>query len=263
LASFTEKRLSLHRALENRQTENQALKDRLGQLQALANLGTASFMIAHEMNNLLTPVRSYAALAMANPHDEALVVKALAKAVRNCERASKVMESMLAMANGSSQERKESRLRPLVDGVFTCLSRDFEKDGITVDIQIPEGLAVWGSPEQIQQVLMNLILNGRDAMLGRGGVLKIRAVGSRDRVEIEVSDTGEGIEADDLSSIFEPFFTTKTGKHRTGERSGSGVGLAFCREIIDAHGGVISVESEPSQGSTFRVILPKPQSGKN
>ena len=261
MASITGKRLSLHRRLEDQQHQNDALKSRFAQLQHLANMGTASYMIAHEINNLLTPLRNYASFALNNPDDKALAEKALQRVVRNCERASKITESMLAIANGQTQEKKEARLLTLVEEIFTCLCRDFAKDGITVETCIAEDLTVWAVPVQIQQVLMNLILNARDAMLPRGGVLTIKATERSDAVEIEVSDTGDGIEPADLKNIFGSFFTTKTGKKSPSEYSGSGLGLAFCKKIIDGHDGLISVESKVSQGSKFKITLPKPQSG--
>ncbi len=261
MASIIEKRSSLHKRLENQQQNNDALKSQLAQLQHLANMGTVSYMIAHEINNLLTPLRNYAAVALENPDDRDFVEKALQKTVRSCERASKIMESMLAMSNGQTQEKKNSRLLTLVEEIFTCLCRDFAKDGITVETCIPEDLTVWGVPVQIQQVLMNLILNARDAMLPRGGVLTIKAAEKSDAVEIEVADTGEGIEPADLNNIFESFFTTKTNKSLSYEYSGAGLGLAFCKKIIAEHEGLISVESKPAKGSKFKITLPKPQSG--
>ncbi len=263
MASITGKRLSLHRSLEDQQHQNDALKSRFAQLQHLANMGTASYMIAHEINNLLTPLRNYATLALNNPDDKALAEKALQRVVRNCERASKITESMLAIANGQTQEKKEARLLTLVEEIFTCLCRDFAKDGITVETCIAQDLTVWAVPVQIQQVLMNLILNARDAMLPHGGVLTIKATERSDAVEIEVTDTGDGIEPADLKNIFGSFFTTKTGKNSPSEYSGSGLGLAFCKKIIDGHDGLISVESKVSQGSKFKITLPKPQSGNS
>jgi two-component system, sporulation sensor kinase E len=261
LASITEKRLSLHKYLKEQQQENNALKSQLAQLQHPANIGTVSYMIAHEINNLLTPLRNYAAVALENPDDKDFVEKALQKTVRNCERASKIMESMLAVANGQTQEKKNARLLALVEEIFTCLCRDFAKDGITVETSIPEDLTVWGVPVQIQQVLMNLILNAREAMLPRGGILTVKATEKTDAVEIEVTDTGEGIEPADLKNIFDSFFTTKTNKNTSSEYSGAGLGLAFCKKIIEEHEGLISVESKPAKGSKFKITLPKPQSG--
>ena len=257
MASITEKRLSLHKHLEYQQHRNEALKSQLAGLQHLANIGTVSHMIAHEMNNLLTPLMSYATFALDNPDDKALTEKALQKAVQNCERASKIIESMLALVNGQTQEKKDARLLDLVEEIFTCLCRDFAKDGITVEIQIPDDLTVCVVPVQIQQVLMNLILNARDAMLPRGGVLTIRAADAADAVEIEVTDTGDGIEPADLKNIFETFFTTKIDKGSPSEYSGAGIGLAFCKMIIDGHKGCISVESKPGHGSKFKIAFPK------
>lgn len=258
MTSIIEKRVSLHKRLAEHQQQNKALKSQITQLQALANIGTITHMIAHEMNNLLTPVGNYATLAMESPDDKRLVEKALAKAAKSYARAAKIMGSMLAMADGKTQEKKNARLIVLIEEVFTCLCRDFSKDGITVKIQIPEELGVWAVPVQIQQVLMNLILNARDAMLPRGGILNIKATESSDAVQVEVADTGCGIEPGDMRKIFESFFTTKTDRSSASQHSGSGLGLAFCKKIIDAHGGCISVESQPDKGSTFTITLPKP-----
>jgi signal transduction histidine kinase len=257
LASVIEKRASLHKQLQEQRRENTALKSQIGRLQGLANIGTATCMIAHEINNLLTPSANYAALALKNPDDKALTEKALQKAMRNCEQASKIMESMLAVANGETEEKKEVRLNALVKDVFQCLCRDFAKDGITVNFKISEDLKIWAVPVLIQQVLMNLILNAREAMLNGGGVLTIKAQVTSDAVEIEVRDTGCGIAADDLENIFEPFFTTKRDKQPDAQRLSSGLGLAFCRQVIEEHGGYISVESEPAKGTSFKIILPK------
>jgi signal transduction histidine kinase len=258
LTSIIEKRVSLHKRLAEHQQQNDALKSQIAQLQALANIGTITHMIAHEMNNLLTPVGNYATLAMKSLDDKGLVEKALTKTAQSCVRAAKIMGSMLAMADGKTQEKKNARLIVLIEEIFTCLCRDFSKDGITVKIQIPEELGVWAVPVQIQQVLMNLILNARDAMLPRGGILNIKATESSDAVQVEVADTGCGIEPGDMKNIFDSFFTTKTDRSSASRHSGSGLGLALCKKIIDAHGGCISVESQPDKGSTFTITLPKP-----
>jgi len=243
--------------VEFQRNQNESLKFQLAGLQHLANIGTVSHMIAHEMNNLLTPMKSYASFALDHPEDSALAQKALQKAVRNCDRASKIMESMLALVSGKNQERTPVRLRNLIEEVFTCLCRDFTKDGITVDIQIPDSLKLDVVPVQFQQVFMNLILNARDAMLSHGGVLTIRAVEKAETVEIDIVDTGDGINPDDLENIFERFFTTKEEGSPAAEYSGAGLGLAFCKMVVGGHGGNISVESEPGHGSIFKIVLPK------
>jgi two-component system NtrC family sensor kinase len=259
LTRIIEKRLSLHKHLANQQQQNDALQSQFAHLQALANIGTTTCMVAHEINNLLTPLANFAALALKNPDDKLLSEKALQKVVHNCGHASKIMESMLAVANGQAQEKQNALLIALVENVFSCLCRDFAKDGIAVDIQIPQDLTVWAVPVQIQQVLMNLILNARDAMLPRGGVLIIKARDTAGDVQIELSDTGCGIEPANLKKIFQQFFTTKTNGKSSSQNSGSGLGLFFVKRIIDGHGGCVSVESVPGRGSTFKITLPKPQ----
>jgi signal transduction histidine kinase len=261
LTSIIEKRRSLHRDIEKQREQNSYLQSQLTNLQALANIGAASYMVAHEINNLLTPMANYADLALKNSNDSALAEKALDKTIRGCERATKVMDSILAMANGQKQKKENVRLITLIEDVFTCLCRDFAKDSITVKIQIPEDLKVWAVPVQIQHIVMNLILNARDAMLPRGGILTITATESSDTTCLEVSDTGCGIEPANLKRIFEPFFTTKTSQDSPSERCGSGLGLSFCKKIVETHDGCISVESETRHGSRFIITLPKPPLG--
>ncbi len=258
MTSIIERRQSLHQCLAQREEENRALKSQNLQLQALANLGSATCMIAHEINNLLTPLASYAALAVQNPDDRRLTEKVLDRTVRNCRRAAKIMQSMLALANGQKQQRERVSIRALVDEVFTCLCRDFTKDRITVETRVDEDLQIHCIPVQIEQVLMNLILNARDAMLPAGGFLRVSATADADHVDLVVSDTGNGITPENLPNVFRPFFSTKTGSSRpAGSNSGSGVGLAFCRRIVEAHGGEITVQSQSGQGSTFTVRLPQ------
>jgi len=261
LASLTEKRLCLHRDLQKQRRENEALRAQVAELQHIANMGVASYMIAHELNNLLTPVGTYAALALQNPGDAELVEKALHKAERNCQRAAQITESILSLAAGDRQPKQLCKLAPLVAEVFDCLARDFSKDGIDIEITIPDDLEVFAVPVQLQQVLMNLILNAREAMLGSGGTLSISAGLATEMVEVKVRDTGEGIAGPKLADVFEPFFTTKKRGH--GSRTGrtAGLGLAFCRKVVEAHNGKISVESRPNNGTTFTIALPKSAPG--
>jgi len=263
LTSIIEKRRSLHRHLANQHQRFSVLESQNLKLQPLANIGSITCMIAHEINNLLTPLANYADLALKNPTDKSLATKALEKTVRTCLHASKVTESMLALGNGQKQEKKDIQLITLVKDVFSGLCRDFVKDGITVEIEIPQDLVIRVVPVQIQQVLMNLILNARDAMLPKGGILKIRSRQDDEAIHIEVADTGSGIESAHLKNIFEAFFTTKVEKSTSSQRYAGGLGLAFCKKIIDAHNGRISVDSQPLKGTVFKINLPKPQSGSS
>ncbi len=256
MTSIIKKRHALHKKLAHTARENDLLHLQLSQLQALANIGLATSMIAHEINNLLTPLSNYASLALANPGDDRLTIKALQKAESGCRRASEVMKAILAVANGETQKKLDTPLLPLTEEIFNCLCRNFEKDGITVSIDIPAELSVRAVPVEIQQVLMNLILNARDAMLGRGGILKITARRENGMAALSVSDTGTGIAPDSIDRIFDPFFTTKKGLKNASAASGSGLGLAFVKRVIDAHNGAITVDSEPGRGTAFLILLP-------
>lgn len=259
MTRLLEKRVCLHRKVEDHQQQVEVLKSQLNSLQGLANIGSATCMIAHEINNLLTPISSYAALALNNPEDKALSEKALTKAMCNCERASKVMESILSLANGQRQEKKRCNVAAMVEEVFNCLCRDFAKDGITVNNTVPKELTIQVVSVQIQQVLMNLILNARDAMLPGGGILSIKGADNSESIILEVSDSGCGIKPENLTKIFEPFFSTKKDGKVASQGGGSGLGLTFCKRIVEEHGGTISVESEIAKGSKFRITLPKQQ----
>jgi len=261
LTRAIEKRACLHRQLKLQQQLNALLQLQLSRLEVLANIGMVSCMIAHEINNLLTPLVNYATLARRNPDDRALLEKTLDKTINNTRRAAEVMESLLALVNGQVQQKESIELKDIVKRVFSCLCRDFAKDSITVKIDIPEHLVVRAVPVQLQQVLMNLILNAREAMLPRGGILTIKAGQNEQITWIDISDTGCGIEPADREKIFEPFFSTKSRPGSSEQYQVRGLGLALCKKIIEAHEGSIQVESDPNEGTTFKVTLPRPQAG--
>jgi len=249
LTSLLEKRRSLHRHLTSRQDENARLRAEIERLEPPANLGTLTYMIAHELNNLLTPLRNYAELALANMKDVKLVEKALRKTAQNCERAAAVMEGLLGLAKGSPQTVQVISAADLVDGAFACICRDLSKDGIDVRVHVEPQARVRVSAAAVQQALMNLIINARQAMTPGGGILTVRAVEEGRTMRISVADTGPGVEPRVMDRIFEPFFSTKGS-------AGSGLGLAFCKRVVEAHGGRICVESSPGQGACFTIVLP-------
>jgi signal transduction histidine kinase len=144
-----------------------------------------------------------------------------------------------------------------VDEVLMVLARDPQKDGIALRVQIQPDLCIDGEEIQLEQVLLNLLINARQAMLGKGGSLWVKAArtDAAGELRIQVIDTGPGIPEKLLPKIFQPFFTTK-GTTRNGETKGTGLGLAICKEIIEHHNGRIEVESEVGKGTTFSVYLP-------
>ncbi len=253
----------MHGQLVQQQRRNEALEKDMVQLEALANLGSATAMIAHEINNLLTPLTNYAELSLKHTDDRELAERTLRRTAKNCKQAGKVMESILSLAKAGCGEKIEAPLLPMINAVFDCLCRDFTKDGITVEVLVSADLQVYASPVQLQQAIMNLVLNAREAMLPHGGKLTIAAQMDSNGALIKISDTGCGIEQSEMSRVFDTFFTTKHKKiaeqSTCGEhsRTGTGLGLALCKKVIDAHGGTITVESHPGKGTTFTISLPK------
>ena len=255
MSRILERRVALHRKVETQQVLNNELKSQIGTMQPLANIGLVSAMIAHEMNNILTPLGNYAELALAYPDDTALAQKALKKTAINSARAAKILESLLGMANGKSQEKQCFNLKDSVEQVFTFAGRDFSKDGIKVSILIDEKTELFAEEVAIQQVILNLILNARHAMFEKGGKLTVTAIAKPYSTEIHIADTGHGISEDNLERIFESFYSTKD-QDTAAKNGGAGLGLAFCKTVIESHNGKISAESEESQGATFIISLP-------
>ena len=144
----------------------------------------------------------------------------------------------------------------LVEEVVVLVKKDMTRHRVRLDVKANGISFARVNPAQIQQVLLNLLINARQAMPG-GGVVRLRfgldATGRR--AEISVADTGTGIAPADLRRIFEPFFSTKTEPDAAGQ-GGTGLGLAVCRDIVEAHHGRLRAESRLGQGSTFTIILP-------
>lgn len=250
---------SLLGRLSDTQRQLDELREQLTESQRLATIGTIAAVIAHEFNNLLTPIVSYSQYALQSAKSEKpdmeLVCKALSKAFASADKAGKICTAMLALARGESSENRVA-IQTLVDETLMVLARDPQKDGIALRVQIQGDLWVSGDTVQLEQVLLNLMINARQAMLGKGGSLAVKAAAVENgEVRIQVIDTGPGIPENLLPKIFQPFFTTK-GTARKDESRGTGLGLAICKDIIEHHKGRITVESQVGQGTTFNIYLP-------
>ena len=246
--------------LAEMQAQLDALREQLTESQRLATIGTISAVIAHEFNNLLTPVISYSQYALQSAQggkpDHELIKKALLKSFQGASKAGRICASMLGLARGES-DFGDVRVQQLIDEALLVLARDPQKDGIALRVQVQPELVVHGDPVQLEQVLLNLLINARQAMLGKGGAITIKAHRPDESEEllVQVIDTGPGIPEKLLPKIFQPFFTTK-GTAARGEAKGTGLGLAICKEIIEHHGGRIDVQSTVGRGTTFSIRLP-------
>ena len=252
---------TLLQRLREAQEQLALLREQVMQTQRLATIGTIAAVIAHEFNNILTPVISYSQFALQSAQsdkpDHELIKKALNKSFQGATKAGRICTSMLGLARGESEHGVVS-LQNLVDETLLVLARDPQKDGIGVRVQVQAELTVHGDAVQLEQVLLNLLINARQAMLGKAGSITIKGVALEEtkQVRLSVIDTGPGIAPKNLEKIFEPFFTTK-GTARRGENRGTGLGLSICKEIIDAHAGQIEVISDIGKGTTFQITLPK------
>jgi len=252
----------------------ETLKAQVRQAQQLASLGTAAAMIAHEVNNLLTPILSYADFALQND-DPAMAKKALTITARNVRMLISMSGRMLELGAAKPQQSEKTDLRLAVTEALSSMCRDLEKDGITFAMNIEEGLCAMADPLQLRQILFNLFLNAREAMAaGHSGRLTVTA-SRRDAsglpidnrspstasgpnenlVIIQVRNTGPAIPLELLPTIFEPLQTTKPAQ-RNGKVRCGGLGLALVRDLVRENKGTIEVQSSHEAGTTFAITLP-------
>lgn len=242
--------------IEQIRAENTALKKRLAEMQRMTALGELVSTTTHEFNNVLMTIINYAKIGMRH-QDQPTRDKAFDRINKAGARAAKITNAVLGMARNRSETFEATDVAKLIDESMVLLERELQKYRIAVEMEVEEGLPkvpVIGN--QIQQVVMNLLINSRQAMKD-GGRLVIRLCHNEENksVDLSVRDYGTGIPQEKLQRIFEPYFTTKKGPDETG-KGGTGVGLATCKNIIEAHGGKIRVESTVGKGTCFTLMLP-------
>jgi signal transduction histidine kinase len=237
------------------ESETETLRQQLLQAQRLSSVGELASSIAHEFNNILTTIINSAKLGMRNSNVTEKQ-QAFEKVVKAGQRAAVIAGGMLGFARKSGTHRQKCDIGRLVEEVLTLTEKDLMKHRVQVETRFLARPAAWAVPGQIEQILVNLVINARQAM-PTGGRLKIevRENITGDTVEVKVADTGVGIPPDQLRLIFEPFFTTKQPDEYG--RGGTGLGLSVCRQIIEQHHGRIRAESVIGKGSTFTLKLPK------
>jgi signal transduction histidine kinase len=236
-------------------SEVDQLRQQLLQAQRLSSVGALASSVAHEFNNILTTVINYAKLALRPQAQDADRVHALEKILKSGQRAALIINSMLGFARNASSQFKDTDLVALIEDILVLTEKDLSKHQVRVEKRFQGRPHAPVIPGQIEQVILNLILNARQAM-SRGGMLKVEVRhNSRTRMaEVRIGDTGCGIPAEKLRRIFEPFYTTKEPDAEG--HGGTGLGLSVCRQIIEHHHGRIRVESLVGKGSTFTVKLP-------
>lgn len=244
----------------------------LERLRRLATLGTLTSGIAHEFNNILTPVMAYAEMAAAAPTDTALVARALDKVAEGIRRATGISEAILALATAAPAAggRASTNIECGVSSALRWLADSPEGGATPVGISLAPDLEAAIEPTVLHQVLINLLLNAKHAMPAGTGTISIRGyrrsstgnTGSS-HIEIDVEDSGKGIAPDLLPRVFEPFVSGRvsTGSQsdgiRSGRQRGYGLGLTICRQLVERAGGSITVRSTLGLGTCFTVRLPE------
>lgn len=246
-------------ALEDRlngvQDQLDRLKAQVRQAQQLAHLGTVAATIAHEVNNLLTPIRSYAQAAL-DSNDPSLREKALTVTLKNVDMLVAMTGRVLEVSAAAARDRRSVSVRKTAEDAVASLCRDLSKDGIRFRLDVDASLKAFVDPLQLQQVFFNLFLNARNAMApSRDGRLVVAGRRDGDRVVVDVSDSGPGIAPGIIEHIFDALETTKVAD-QDGKTRCAGLGLALCRDLIEENGGQITVASRPAEGTTFSLHLP-------
>jgi signal transduction histidine kinase len=233
----------------------ETLKEQLSQAQKLTALGELASTTTHEFNNVLTTIINYAKLGLRHKDNETRE-KAFDKILLASNRAAKITSTILGLARNRKAGQEPTNLNELVENTLLLLEREMNKYRITVDKSLQPVPEAYVNGNQIQQILLNLLINARQAMPSGGRVtVRLSYDTECDMVDLVVRDSGSGIPADKLPKIFEPFYTTKSGPDASG-KGGTGLGLAMCRDIIEAHNGRIRVDSTVGKGTSFTLKLP-------
>lgn len=237
------------------QQQVEILKQQLAQAQKLTALGELVGTTTHEFNNVLMTIINYAKLGMRHK-DNATREKAFEKILTAGNRAAKITNTVLGLARRRSTGQEPTDLAQLVENTMVLLQREMNKYRIAVEKRFQPIPEAYVDANQIQQVLLNLLINARQAM-PKGGRLSIRLLydTENDMIDLVVRDFGCGIPPDKLRRIFDSFYTTKSGPDASG-KGGTGLGLSMCRDIIEAHHGRIRVDSTVGKGTAFTLKLP-------
>ncbi len=240
--------------------ERAQLLEQMTQLQRLESIGTIASGVAHELNNPLSVVMSYAELIKKSARTSANVARQAGVIVQESLRMAGIVSDLLSFARVEKQPHRSTDVRALVEGTLSLVRPTMRRDRIDLRVEIPDGLPrIPCLAQKIQQVLMNLLTNARDALNTRfpegspDKVLRILARscprGEVGWVRLTVEDHGDGVSPEVAESLFEPFVTTKA-RHK-----GTGLGLSISRGIVQDHKGELTVESAPGGPTRFHVEL--------
>ena len=237
------------------EVELQRQRETLYRTEKLAALGTLSAGIAHEMNNPLGIITSRIEIMLLDAEEHNLppqVLEDLQVLHRATQRVARIAANLRSFARQTPREHTRVDLNAVVAETLLLMRKPLETDGIMLVTSLDPSLGVIvGDASTLQQVLLNLVTNAREAMTGRGGEIRIETSIVAERpgwVRVVIRDTGPGISPEELSKVFDPFYTTK--------KTGTGLGLSVSYGIIQDHHGTVDVQSVPDKGTTFVLAFP-------
>jgi two-component system NtrC family sensor kinase len=232
-------------------TDRAELERRLVQADKLSSIGLLAAGVAHEVNTPLAVISTYAQMLAKQISGDAQKAPLLEKIARQTFRASEIVNSLLNFSRTSPTEFVSVDLNKVARETIPLVEHQLSKAGVCVTLALDESLPkIKGNPGKLQQVLLNLFLNARDAM-ETGGALAVSTHASDGVVRLIVADSGAGISPENVARIFDPFFTTKAAK------KGTGLGLSVSYGIVREHGGEIEVESQLGSGTRFQLSFPE------
>lgn len=240
--------------LLDQEHELKEAEETLIQTVRLSALGELSLSVAHELNNPMTVILGLIQLARKRPGTSGPTGENLGIMEEASQRCRKIVSDLLAYSNWEDPERIQLDVNEVIQRVVAMLNPELLGLGIECHLLLsPQPLYIHANREQMEEVIMNLLVNAREAM-PQGGLLLVQTQISDGGhwLTISVKDTGTGIPADITDKIFEPFFTTK-------KEAGTGLGLAICHEVIRRHQGSIQVNSRINEGTEFLISLPRLQ----
>jgi two-component system sensor histidine kinase/response regulator len=251
----------LERRVLERSSQLTAVNEELTRVARIAAMGELTASIAHEINQPLTAVATNASAALrwlaVRPPNLAEAQEAMASAMREANRAGRVIERVRTLLKKAPPEMRPLDVNEVIREILALVQRQLTSAGVAIHTQlVPAVPIVLGDRVQLQQVMLNLIMNGIDAMsaiVDRPRELVIKSAKHPDGVLIQVQDSGRGLDPEQADRIFEPFFTTKP--------EGIGMGLSISRSIVESHGGRLWATPGSPHGAVFHLILPAAGSG--
>ena len=251
---------TLEQKVERRTQELRSAQAETMRGEKLASVGLLASGVAHELNNPLTGILTFSHLVRQKMPDKSTDADDMDLVIRETKRCAAIIKRLLDFAREKLPEKKFTDLNQVIDDTVRIVEQPAHLRDIEITVHLDRTLPpIWIDADQIKQVIMNMLVNAQHAVEEKGSItvstrrsLDPRAPASEPKpmVEISIVDTGCGIPEANLRRIFDPFFTSKdVGK-------GTGLGLSVSHGIVEAHGGLIEVESKVGEGSTFRVLLP-------